>query len=422
MDRNWWRSSSAANSSSASGLTLPSRARSRSARAARFSWVGRWNGPGCGATTSSPRSRGLLVLGHLDRAAGGHRLVGAVLGDQRVDLDAVLLDRALLELLDAQPLLGPHHLVAVDGVGQPRQLLGQFAAAGAHARAARPRARPGRCWAASRSAAAAATDAPMRGERPGGRRRAPRAATTAPRARARAAASWRAPGGPLASAARSSCSARPASARTRSSPVRTASRASISACRAAATSACSASRSPVSGSCRLVGLRLGQVQPLLEVGQAGEVAVAGRPRRRRAPVEPLGLGGGRAGRLAELGELLGHRGQPGVGLVQRGQRALDLGLQRGGALARPRRARRAAGRAARRPRRPSAAASSTAAWISIALGATADPPLDPAGAEDVAGAGDRARRPGRAGDQARAAVEVGDDGDPVEQRRRRPAR
>ena len=42
------RSSSAANSSSASGLTLPSSCRSRSARLARFSWVGRWNGAGSG--------------------------------------------------------------------------------------------------------------------------------------------------------------------------------------------------------------------------------------------------------------------------------------------------------------------------------------------------------------------------------------
>ena len=39
-ERNLYRSSSAANSSSASGFTLPSRVSSRSARAARFSWIG----------------------------------------------------------------------------------------------------------------------------------------------------------------------------------------------------------------------------------------------------------------------------------------------------------------------------------------------------------------------------------------------
>ncbi len=71
---------------------------------------------------------GLLVLGDLDRSRRSG-LVGAVLGDQRLDLDAVLVDGTLLELFDAQPLLGAHHLIAVDGVGEPRQFLGQFAAA-----------------------------------------------------------------------------------------------------------------------------------------------------------------------------------------------------------------------------------------------------------------------------------------------------
>ena len=38
-------------------------------------------------------------------------------------VDAELLDGARLELLDAQPLLGPRHLVAVHGVGQLAQLV-----------------------------------------------------------------------------------------------------------------------------------------------------------------------------------------------------------------------------------------------------------------------------------------------------------
>ena len=66
--------------------------------------VRRW-----GRASSSPSSR---------LAAGRHELVGAVVGDQAVGVEAELLERALLELLDAHPLLGAGHLVAVHRVDQ----------------------------------------------------------------------------------------------------------------------------------------------------------------------------------------------------------------------------------------------------------------------------------------------------------------
>ena len=76
------------------------------------------------------------------------RLVGAVLGDQRVGVEAELLEGALLELLDPHLLLGAGHLVAVHGVDQLVVLAGQVAQPGANgeqlllatlAGAARPR-------------------------------------------------------------------------------------------------------------------------------------------------------------------------------------------------------------------------------------------------------------------------------------------
>ena len=87
---------------------------------------------------------GLLVLGHL-LSRGRHGQVRAVLGDQRVGFDPELVDRPLGALLDAQPLLGPQHLVAVHRVGQPVHPVGQFADPGPELqqlalRAARP------CW------------------------------------------------------------------------------------------------------------------------------------------------------------------------------------------------------------------------------------------------------------------------------------
>ena len=71
----------------------------------------------------------LLALGHL--AAERHQGLGAVVGDQAVDVHAELLERALLELLDAHPLLGAGHLVAVHGVDQLVVLAAQVAHRGA---------------------------------------------------------------------------------------------------------------------------------------------------------------------------------------------------------------------------------------------------------------------------------------------------
>ncbi len=63
----------------------------------------------------------------LDLAGEGDELVGAVLGDQAVGVQAELVERPLLELLDPHPLLGAGHLVAVDGVDQLVVLAGQVA-------------------------------------------------------------------------------------------------------------------------------------------------------------------------------------------------------------------------------------------------------------------------------------------------------
>ena len=71
------------------------------------------------------RERAVLVR-------GGRRdqLVGAVVGHQAVGVEAELLERALLELLDPHPLLGAGHLVAVHGVDQLVVLAGQVAQPG----------------------------------------------------------------------------------------------------------------------------------------------------------------------------------------------------------------------------------------------------------------------------------------------------
>ena len=115
-------------------------------------------------------------------------------------------------------------------------------------------------------------------------------------------------------------------------------------------------------------------------------------------VEPLGLAAGGAGLRAVLAELLGHRGQGRVGLVQLGQRDVD-------AASGPRAA-RAPSRDMSKPSRSAAAiasascsaASSTAAWTSIRLGWLEEPPDGEVGAEQVAVAGHRGDV-GQLGDQ-----------------------
>ena len=139
--RNLCRSSIAENSSSASGLTRPSM-RQRPLGGAQPLLL----------LLADVRHRlgRLLALGHL--AGERHELVGAVVGDQRVGVEAELLERPLLELLDPHPLLGAGHLVAVDGVDQLVVLAAEVAqpARGRRAAPARGRRGPARRPAAAR--------------------------------------------------------------------------------------------------------------------------------------------------------------------------------------------------------------------------------------------------------------------------------
>ena len=143
-------------------------------------------------------------------STGGTRLSRAVVGDQRVGVEPELLERALLELLDAHPLLGPGHLVAVHGVDQLVELLGQVAQP-ARGRAISSSSRPRR---------ACSTRGPLGPRRPRSR---PRAARGRPRRRGRPPrrpgprgrsrsrrASGAGPGLPLGLGGPSSESARPA--------------------------------------------------------------------------------------------------------------------------------------------------------------------------------------------------------------------
>ena len=81
------------------------------------------------------------------------------------------------------------------------------------------------------------------------------------------------------------------------------------------------SRSSASGSSS--GASSARGQPGLELGEPGQVLLAGLLGLGDGPLEPVGLAPGGAGLRAELAELLGHRGQRGVGLVQLGQRDVD---------------------------------------------------------------------------------------------------
>ena len=107
--RNLCRSSRAENSSSASGLIRPSWASARSALRSRFCCSSRTYGIGSGSTSRTSS-------GSTGRRR--HQLVGTVVADERLEVEAELVERALLELLHPHPLLGAQHLVAVHGVGQ----------------------------------------------------------------------------------------------------------------------------------------------------------------------------------------------------------------------------------------------------------------------------------------------------------------
>ena len=108
-----------------------------------------------------------------------HEVVGAVVRDQRVGVEPELLQRALLELLDAHPLLGAGHLVAVHGVDQLVVLAAEVAQPGADRAAAPPRGRARACSTAARSSAAAARSTPPAGPARRRRRR-PTASATRP--------------------------------------------------------------------------------------------------------------------------------------------------------------------------------------------------------------------------------------------------
>ena len=190
----------------------------------------------CAAASPAPRGRTASARASrspsADLAGERDELVGAVVGDQRLGVEAELLERPLLELLDPHPLLGAGHLVAVHGVDQLVVLAAELAqpatdgeqlllaaAAACSTACARSVARSidtssrlqhlGRPPIADRLGGPALADQPLAalgGAGPGLRARPPR-----PGAAGRPGRAGRAP---------------------RSSEVRSASRASISACRA----------------------------------------------------------------------------------------------------------------------------------------------------------------------------------------------
>ena len=110
--RNWWRSSSAENSSSASGLTLPSSASARSAAAQPLCLlVARRTAPASG----SPVVAVAGLAGEAARAGRGRTRRPAPRSRPSSS------SARSLELLDPHPLLGAGHLVAVHGVGELRR-------------------------------------------------------------------------------------------------------------------------------------------------------------------------------------------------------------------------------------------------------------------------------------------------------------
>ena len=294
-------------------------------------------------------------------------------------------------------------LVAVHRVGERGQLVGEFAAARAHGeqfaladdagllggvalglggrqRGLQPDQRPLRRVADRRSRRPRRARAPAGPARDGAGRRA--------RSRRRAAADRRGRTSPAPAPRRCGPRAAP--------PSRPGGRAATSACSAVALGGVRFGR--------LVGGRLGQPQPLLEIGQPGQVACraparprrgrprAGRPRRTRSgrpgPVGPVARPPPTSARRTRL---------------QRVERLVDLVLEPFDVARR----RLASSRVqAVVPGAASSAfcrASSTAARISIVLGAEDEPPADQCAPDDVAVARDCAHG-GMVGDQARRAA------------------
>ena len=217
-------------------------------------------------------------------------------------------------------LLGPGHLVAVDGVDQLVELAPSVRSCSRVSRSSLLAARAplldgaalglgerDRLLEPGEDDGGAASDGL---DRPGPRRSVARGGPAPWRARrARPARPWR------------RASARPCSARARSSAVRSASRASISPDRAARAASASCSRRLVSGS--------SSGDSSADLSRCSSSASPARSASREASrgldglVDPVRLGARRAGLGAVLGELLGDRGEGGVGLVQLRQRDVD---------------------------------------------------------------------------------------------------
>ena len=356
--RNLCRSSIAENSSSASGLTRPSSRSARSAVRSRFCCSSRTYGAGSGC--SSPSSTSPL---------NGHQLVGAVVGDQPVGVQPELLERPLLELLDAHLLLGAGHLVAVHGVDQLVVLLAEVAQRGADVEQLLLAAGAGLLdrgaglgGPVDRDLEPAEHVADRAGRPP--RRRGPRgAAARGARRRGR---------GPRARRWRRGPASRRGRAAPGPAPPRCAARAGRPSRPGGRPGRASTSRSRTAGVGLLVGGVLGGREPGLEVGEPGDRLVAGllglldrlgraaRPRRgRRGP-------GSRTGR-APRRPRPGWRRTRAAWRARRRRASAPRAARSPGGTCRSRaaRRRRRPRRAARRPRRPRPGSrSGSAGWSS----------------------------------------------------------
>ena len=311
--RNLCRSSSAENSSSASGLIRPSCASARSAVRSRLVCSSRSNGDRLGR---------LLPLGDLTGPFDQHRgdqLVGAVLRHQGLGVEPELLERPLLELLDPHLLLGAGHLVAVHAVDQ----LVEVAAEVAHPLAglAQLLLAAGACLLDPGALGGGGGDRLLQAREHDGRTASDRLAEATLALQLLAAGDGRGAGVALGLGrpeqgvgAAVEC---PGAllGRPQRQP-----RLHLGRPRRAGLLGQLLARSGVR---LLVGSVLGAGQAGLELRQPLQVPVAGLLRSRDRLVEALRLGPRVAGRGAVLAELLRHRGQGRVGLVQLGQGHVD---------------------------------------------------------------------------------------------------
>ena len=306
--RNWWRSSRAENSSSASGFTRPSCGeRTLGGAAAASCCSSRTNGtgsPSCG----TPRRRRPAPA---PAGAGRSRR-------RATQVEPELLERALLELVEPHALLGAGHLVAVHAADQLAPAPGRARAAArgpASMLAPRGARRPPRR--ASRAAVAAERPLqPVEDHRHAlQRRRGRRGPRGAPvrggrshgpvrraLARRRAPASPRDQPGHGRAPRRSAARAAPRSRRARAARAASASLASV-------VDSARRPRRPAAGQ-RAARARRAPARSASRASSAVAMALG----------QPFGLTLRRPRLGAVLGELLGDRSEVGVGLVQPGQR------------------------------------------------------------------------------------------------------